>query len=1504
MRSALTSDEDLVRRLPLPLAQLYRRAHNAKTPLERHLTAFYLWEAGLKLLASVAVVEYAERTEHDPKLAERLQNLARPSLGHWWEFVRLLLPALADAGDAELGKLRDQVLGRARGDLPRAAQLDVTVRAALDDAGGSRTSVRLSDLFDRLVRYRNRELGHGASGRRPDEFYERLGDTLLAGVAELLGRLDVLAGRRLLYAGDVRRQASGAWLVERYELLGESARRVESLQLPPAEAARLPHPERLYLEVPGSAVLRPLHPLVVYDAEAGQVLFLNSRRGRQRAEYLCYTTGQVMERTDLTGDQRELLARVLDLPVESAQVEQWAVRSQAEDAPAGDGPQGPRRYFGEFELLSELGRGGMGVVYRAWQPSLGRQVALKCLLRAGDAKAEARFAREVRALGRVEHPGLVKIFTSGVEGEQWYYAMELVEGPPLAAVCEQLQTRQLGGATLDPHTWQDAVSQVWEAARAAEKPLSGAEGPPPGHAATKSPATTATLRAVAGGSAVRLLAGLVRQVAEAAHALHEAGIVHRDIKPGNILVSPDGGHAVLMDLGLAQLADEADGRLTRTRQFVGTLRYASPEQVLAVGKVDRRSDVYSLGATLWELLTLRPLFGATEQMPTSELMRRITQDEPDRPRQHNPAVPADLEAVVLKCLEKDPAKRYATAHDLAADLRRFLDGEPVRARPVRGWERAARWVLRRPAVAALIAVGTVAAVALVVLGVVLDYEGKLRIAMARAEQERENARATSDQLEQALHLVDNERDRVKRAHALAEERRQEAEAQREAVKQKNAELEQLRYLAEVNLAHQAWTREQGGRVRDLFDRFDPRPPFAAFEWDYLRRLLRPDTCLGEGHKGAVRGVAFSPDRKHLALAARDRPVQLWEAGAGGAYRQKRALDGSGTLAHCVAFSRDAGGRGLAAGYADGTIRTWDVAGGRETLALKGHAGAVACLVYNPDGKHLVSGGRDGTVRTWDLEKGEEDVPRRLERGLPITGVDIDRGGELLAVAFGEKVQLLRAGTHEEVYLLKGHTRDVAAVAFSPDGKLLASGSDDRSICVWDVVKGERKAGLLGGHAFFVTSVAFSPDGKHLVSGGQDQRVVVWDLEGVMPEVTLRGHTDWVLGVAFSPDGDRVASVGGDPDNPDKPGEARVWEWRREQQAQLLREHTSRVLALAFSPDGRVLASASGVRDPKLGPWEDKTRPYYTGGEVRFWDVSGDRAPPGAPPAGAAGPESQVPLQELSAHANAVTSLAFTRDGRRLATASYDYTVKLWDVPDTREALRQEKPREIAAWEAHKAWVRGLAFSPDDTRLATVAGGGKRGEQDFGLKVWDVDTGRPVFEQPQDDRLKCVTFSPDGKQLATGSEGRWLKLWDAETGNPLHAFPQQAGTMAAVAFSPDGTRLAAGCGDRTVRLWDVATHKEVGCFRGHALAVESIAFTPDGRRLASGSLDGTVKVWDVETGQEALSLSMEKGQAVSAVKFSPDGSRLAAGSGEPGYPDAKGEVKVWDARPIPEKPAPK
>ncbi len=321
-------------------------------------------------------------------------------------------------------------------------------------------------------------------------------------------------------------------------------------------------------------------------------------------------------------------------------------------------------------------------------------------------------------MGRVDHPNLVKVFTSGFDEEPCYYTMELVEGASLAAVSDTLHSRSTTAAGVDLAAWRGAISSACEESRRSEKSMSSAGLAPataPPRAGVRESAPHADLKPGDRGY-VHHVVELIRQVALAAHALHSAGVVHRDIKPSNVMVTADGGQAVLMDLGVAQLADDVEGRITRTRQFIGTLRYASPEQVLSVGKVDARSDIYSLGATLWELLTLRPIHDATDQTPDAELMIRISSKDPDLVRKHHRGIAADLEAIVQKCLEREPAQRYATASELADDLGRWERGELVSAQPLSLGYLASKFVRRYRvplAVAAsilvLLAAGTISA---------------------------------------------------------------------------------------------------------------------------------------------------------------------------------------------------------------------------------------------------------------------------------------------------------------------------------------------------------------------------------------------------------------------------------------------------------------------------------------------------------------------------------------------------------------------------------------------------------------------------------------------------------------------------------------------------------------------------------------------------------------------------------------------------------------------------
>jgi serine/threonine protein kinase len=596
--------------------------------------------------------------------------------------------------------------------LPRAAELDVLLQETQAEQNRPENGARVRDLMDRLSRYGESQMARVALDPKENDYYEWVGRALLSGIAELLGRIDLFTARPILFVADARKRSSGAWLIEQFELRGEAPLRLESLLLPPdLSSAQVPLPERVYLggslsseETQSLRDIRPLSPWLYFEPEGNEFFFLNAVAGPGEVEYLCYTTGRMLRGLPVGNVAHPLwdgmlgisgVAETLDIAADPSQRDQ-------SHAPLIPPARNPRR-LGEFELVSCLGRGGMGVVYRAWHLPLKRQVGLKCMLRSGDPKSEARFAREIRALGRVDHPNLVKIYSSGTDGDQLFYAMELVEGTDLLTVC--LQLRSTTGSNPKSADWDQAVNEACRATKGREQALDtdlfgpgttatmqiqiGPEGVQPAFAESLPKSETAPPADSKVGKPslshsrnyVDRVVEVIRQVAEAVHALHEANIVHRDIKPGNIMVTRDGKQAVLMDLGLAQLADETEGRLTHTLDYVGTLRYSSPEQLRAAHHVDLRTDIYSLGATFWELLTLQPLFGAGRATSPARLMIDIQSSAPSRPRHFNPRIPADLEIIVLKCLEKDPARRYSSAGELAADLRRWQLGLPVQAQP-------------------------------------------------------------------------------------------------------------------------------------------------------------------------------------------------------------------------------------------------------------------------------------------------------------------------------------------------------------------------------------------------------------------------------------------------------------------------------------------------------------------------------------------------------------------------------------------------------------------------------------------------------------------------------------------------------------------------------------------------------------------------------------------------------------------------------------------------------
>ncbi len=1179
------------------------------------------------------------------------------------------------------------------------------------------------------------------------------------------------------------------------------------------------------------------------------------------------------------------------------------------------------RYIGEYEVLEEIARGGMGVVFKARQQSLNRVVALKMILsgRLADAADVERFHREARAAGRLKHPNIVPIHEIGEHDGHHYFTMDYIEG----------------------HTLSEEIRDETVAARRA--------------------------------------AELVMRAARAVEFAHQQGTLHRDLKPANLLIDLD-HQPQITDFGLAKFVGDDHSReeLTASGQILGTPSYMSPEQ--AAGKqshIGPATDIYSLGAILYACLTGRAPFVADTAVDT---LLQVIRNEPIAPRTLNSTVPRDLETICLKCLAKEPHRRYGTAQLLADDLERFLQGRTVTARPVGPIAKTWRWCKRKPVAAALCATSLLLLLALAIGAPLIAVQQK-RI----ADQTIDFARQQKRIAEQQTRIADQQTEFANQQQAFAEDEhdlRLAAEAARGREQRERNRVEHLLYASHLKSAQREWRLRDYDAAFNLLDAC--QRDLRGWEHDFLYTRFTDQLGTIMGHNGPVKAVAYSPDGRRVVVGGGAGPafryrseLKIWNVET---LELEHQLEGHKRPITCVAFSPDGelvlsgsedkalrlwrvaggatvhllagharevtaaafdpAGRLVASGSKDQSVMLWDASTGDRMKTLEGHTKPITSLAFSPDGKQLVSGagdpesvGSNGELRAWDVATGELLWESASIAGA-VTCVDYHPDGKQLVCGGGESgrpprgegrfgaLTIRDAATGAEQLQLAGHHGVLRSAVFSPSGARIASAAADQKLVLWDAKTGAPAVTLTGQTAHDATSLRFSPDGSQLAIGAHaalalagevrlwrlqpaddrvvqglgnllngavvgpdgrraavvfndaDEELVVWDLRANRAVATLRGHGAAVTAVAFGPRGDRL--VTGSQDQT-----VRVWDVASGRQLQELAGHTTAVLCVAFAADGRRIASGGGEVGVLGGPSPNSAgnRP----GELRVWDA-----------------QTGKQLWNLQGHAGAVMSTTFSPDGDWVVSGGLGGSflaqgeVCVWNVATGERAHRINGPPMA---------VLSVAVSPDSRQFAL---GGGMGPGPHKIDVRALGTGESIRTLPgHRGTVFSIDYSPDGDRIVTaGLKGNppdatsTLKVWSAETGVELLEISSSARRLGNAMFLPGGEGiLASGTedGGSYLSLWK-ATRRQAASLtirQGLATAASSVVFSPDGKLLASGGHDKTVHLWDTTTGVELRGL-MQHADAVQDVDFSPAGEQLVCASGNDVY---LWEIKQAEKQPI-------
>jgi WD40 repeat protein/serine/threonine protein kinase len=1021
-------------------------------------------------------------------------------------------------------------------------------------------------------------------------------------------------------------------------------------------------------------------------------------------------------------------------------------------------PRAPAGYV----IESQLGRGGMGVVYLARSKKLNRRCALKMIL-SGIYSSEAEIARfhsEAQAIARLQHPNIVQIFEVGEHHDTPYMALEYCPGGSLDTLLD---------------------FQLLEPRRAAE---------------------------------------LLRTIALATHAAHQANVIHRDLKPANILLG-ENDIPKLTDFGLAKRLDA--NTETNTGSILGTPSYMPPEQAAGTKEIGPASDVYALGAILYECLASRPPFRAATPLET---VNQVLHQEAVSLRQLNTKVPVDLETITHKCLQKDPAQRYATARDLADDLGRYLDGKPILARPVGVIERASKWMRRNPVVAAL--------TSLVVLlgGVALGVSWNLTV---WALQERDTART-------AENLAASESKAARKAEKQAEN-----ESKRVAEQLQRSQV--LLYAGQLSLAQSAFKDGAGWRAIEHLE---------AAQWD-LRgwehrhlwtRYHSKQKWLA--HSFGLVAVAHSPNGKHMLSASQDGTVKIWEVQSGQLIRSLEPQK----IVCSAGYSAD--GTRIVTGNHEGIVTLWAADSGKRLLAFKGHKEALQGVSFSPDGKSVAAGCQDGTAKIWDSTTGQEQQTFK-GHSKELTSVAWSQDGAKLLTASEDKTaKIWSVKDGQEKRTLTGHTERVGSAAWSPDGGRIVTGSRDATVRLWDANDGQ-EIRTLRGHAMDVVGVAFSPDAQRILSvsydksakiweagsgqeihtlqsigicacgswspdgrrvaiGSMEAVLQVWDAIGTQEIPTLTGHQGQILAMAFHPGGTMVATAGEDQT-------VRLWDANSTTELATLRENSGSVWSLAWSRDGNQLAAGGFA------------------GEIKIWAMNTGKL-----------------LQTLPGHKGKVASIAWHPNGEQLVSVDQDLHAIIWDVA---------KAQVVRTLSGHQAHLTSVDWSSDGSLIVT-------GSADNLAKVWNAKSGLELRTlRGHGNWVSKVVFSPDGSRIVTGSYDMTAKLWNSESGLELQTFNGHTGFVQGVHFLANGQRIVTGSNDATIKIWDPTSGIVLLTLTGHKIGVSALAASRDGKRLSSGGGDKVVRIWNANKSPERLSLHT-RNEILKCLAFSADSRQLLTG----------------------------